>query len=89
MVGRVIRRVEAPGRPAREAGVCDAYGSRLSCCNLDGAHRTAHDDVQHAIADVVNGIRGLRAEETPRLFCGIKNALPQGLVESLFEQQGV
>ena len=24
-----------------------------------------------------------------RLFCGIKNALSQGLVESLFEQQGV
>jgi len=64
VAGCVIRRADH-GREAREAGVCDAYGSRLSCCNLDDAFRAAHDDVQHAIADIVNGIRGLRATEAP------------------------
>ena len=55
VVGAVIRRDE-PGRPARAAGECDAYGSRLACCNLDDAFRRAHDEVQHAIADIVSDV---------------------------------
>ena len=64
VVGAVIRRDE-PGRPARAAGECDAYGSRLACCNLDDAFRRAHDEVQHAIADIVSDVRGLSVDETP------------------------
>ena len=37
----------------------------VACCNLDDAFRRAHDEVQHAIADIVSDVRGLSVDETP------------------------